>query len=933
MPLILFPRQLLRNFRTCLVAALLTALTGFHPESVVKATAPTVGRLANGLTYYILPNHWPEDRVSLRLAVRAGSVQEDDDQRGLAHVLEHMMFQGTTHFPDSVIPFMERHGAALGPDVNATTSYDRTIYMLDLPSTPDSVVDMGLRLLADFASEALLDEMALDTERGVVLEEWRQGKTVRSRLFDVHRSAVYAGSRRAGREPIGDPDIIRTFPVSRLRDYYRDWYRPERMAVVVVGAISVPRMQEAIRRHFGNRRVSTPPRPEPDQSIQPHGETLISLASDPEVSQPVLEVGFRRHADAAQDFGPVGDMLIDEFLRSSLLRTLGGGDIQSVAVYRWSTGPGMSLLTVQCGVKAGGVLPALSGLLLEIERLAQHGVSAQILEESRDKVRAALRLRYENRSALPNGDLAGECLDHFVDGGELPDIESTYAKLDTLLSRVTIEAVSDLFDDLALPRNRLVLISAPAAEELPTEEEVGKLLGEIGSTQVEETRDRRTDHRLIAYTPKAGTITGRRRIEEIDATVLTLSNGAEVWLKPLPGGPDDIQFEACAPGGLSLADPKDIASAAVSLTVAKLIGSGGFQRRGLERSLGDRRVRGTVYMLRDRHGLIGSTTPRDIEAAFQLIHGTLREMPRTDYVLTREAYLAVREHYRRALAVRSPEAILMAEASKVSADGHYLMSSLSEKQLLKMSSSASLQFYRRCFSNAADFRFVLTGALTEEVVTPLIEQYLASIPSVGKRQLALVDQGLRFTEKKRVTTIEAGSDDKGFVALTFPTPSLADPTLQVRNQFTRAILEMSLRDVLREERGDIYSLGVFKASMAPLSDFGTTTVHFGCAPEWADSLAAIALEVIGRWRTTGPDSALMERANAIEKADWEERVRSNAYWIALLVGMSLGGPEEWSDPRDVVDIFTPEMIQEELVRYFPPNRYTQVIVKPVRKNK
>jgi zinc protease len=933
MPLNLFPRRVPGCIRGFAPAALLAMLAWFLPGSVSLAMPPTVGRLENGLTYYILPNHWPADRVSLRLAVRAGSVMEDDDQRGLAHVLEHMAFQGTTNFPKDLIPYMERHGAALGPDVNAYTSFDRTVYQLDLPSAPDSVVNVGLRLLADFASEALLDEAALEKERGVVIEEWRQGKTSGSRLFDVHRSALYAGSRRAERQPIGDPDIIRTAPVSRLRDFYRDWYRPDRMAVIVVGAVSVARMDEAIRQHFGDWHVSTPPRPEPYHSIPPHDETLISLASDPEMWQPVIEVGFRRYADAAQDPGPVGDMVIDEFLEASLLRTLKAGDIQTVSVFRRMLGPGTQLLTVRCGVKPRGAIAGLSALLLEFERLSQHEVSAEVLEESRDKVRAALRIRYENRTVLPNDDLAEDCLSHFFDGGELPDIESTYANLDTLLSRVTTETLSDLLDRLILVRDRLVLISTPKAEDLPTEDEVGKLLGEIGSTQTEKHENRRTDHRLMAYTPKAGTITGRRRIEDIDVTVLTLSNGAEVWLKPLADGPDYIEFEACAPGGVSLADPKDLASAAVSHTIASMIGCGGFQRRGLERSLGDRSVRGTVYILRDRHGLVGSTTPRDIEAAFQLIHGTLREMPSTDYVLNREAYLYVREHYRRALATRSPEALLGNEAKKVSTDGHRLMSHLSEKQLQKLSSTAAVQFYRRCFSNAADFRFALTGALTEEEVTPLIERYLASIPSVGKRQLAFDDRDLRFTQKPRVTTIEAGSDDKGFVALTFPTPGLADRTLQVRNQFTRTVLEIGLRDVLREERGDIYSLGVDKTSMAPLSDFGMTTIQFGCAPERADSLAAVALEVIGRLRTAGPDSALMERARATEKADWEERVRTNAYWNGLLVGMSLGGPEEWSDPRDVVDSLTPEMVQEELVRYFPADRYTQVIVKPAVRKK
>jgi len=483
--------------------------------------AVRIGTLPNGMTYYVRKNGRPENRVALRLAVKAGSILEDEDQRGLAHFLEHMNFNGSEHFkPGELVAYLESIGARFGADANAYTSFDETVYMLDVPTDKPGLVDKGLVALSDFAARATLSDAEIEKERGVVLEEWRLGQGASSRIQRKQLPVLLHGSRYAERLPIGTPEVIRGFPSERLRAFDRAWYRPDRMAVVAVGDVDPAALEAAIRAAFADVKGGGPEEALPVYDIPPHAETLVSVATDPEARGSAVTLIFKHPRVVEKTVGDYRRSLVESLFHAMVNDRLSERARRSDAPFLGASSSGGSLgqtldtYVLSARVADGGIVAGLQALVTEAERVRRHGFSAAELERAKKSMLAAYERAYLERDKTESGSYAREYVSHFVDAEPTPGIETEYALVQELLPGIALDEVRDLTRTLVHDDSRVVLATAPEKEGLsaPTADELRAAVGTAAAAAVGPWEDTLAGRELMEQKPAPGRVTDTRAI-------------------------------------------------------------------------------------------------------------------------------------------------------------------------------------------------------------------------------------------------------------------------------------------------------------------------------------------------------------------------------------------------------------------------------------
>ena len=497
------------------------------------------GTLDNGLTYYILHHEKPDNRVSLWLAVDAGSVLEQDDQRGLAHFVEHMAFNGTERFEkNTMIDFFERSGMQFGADVNAYTSFDETVYMLQVPTDDAKLMSTGLDVIEDWAGAVSFTPEEVDKERGVVIEEWRIGRGANQRVFDKQWPVFLAGSKYAERQPIGKKEILESAPVERLEAFYDTWYRPDNMAVIVVGDVDPAAIEAEIEARFGDL---TNPEGAPERElieVPLLDETRVDIQTDDEMPMSQVSVaikgphlGFATEADYRAD-------LVDNIFHAMLGARLDEIGERPDAPFMFSfsytsaMGRAVDVFRLFAGAKPGQSDAALEVLLTELERVRQHGFHASEFE------RAKVEYMRQRERAVTEADTvdatryASGLAYHFLEDWTMISPEASLALTQQYLPSLSLYEVNALAETWTKRQDRVVSISGATRDKTPTNADVTALLGQIDGKKVEPWDDTAANADLMAKAPKPGTITAKARIEELDLSVWTLSNGARVVIKP-----------------------------------------------------------------------------------------------------------------------------------------------------------------------------------------------------------------------------------------------------------------------------------------------------------------------------------------------------------------------------------------------------------------
>jgi zinc protease len=899
----------------------------------------TVGRLENGLRYFIRVNRRPEQRAELRLIVNAGSVLEDDDQLGLAHFVEHMAFNGTEHYPkQELVDYLESIGMQFGPDVNAYTSFDETVYMLTVPTDSAAILRQAFQVLEDWAHLQTFDSTEIELERGVVLEEWRLGRGAAARMRDEQFPVLFQGSRYAERLPIGTPEILETFEHEALERFYSDWYRPDLMAVVAVGDFDAETVESLIRQHFGGLRAPDAVRPRRLAEVPDHDEPLFSVATDEEATGTRVTLYFKQ---PVRSEGTVGDYRrsIVEILYSAMLnRRLFELSQQADAPYLGAgSGQGRIVRSKEvyllvAGVREDGVTDGLEALLTEAARVAQHGFTASELTRIKVDYLRGMEQVYAERDKTESEAYAAEYTRAFLEGEPFPGIAVEHALTQELVPTVELHEVNRLARQWITDGNRVVLVNGPEKEGLAMPDEVAleAVFTAVAVKEIAPYVDEVADAPLLSERPRGGAVMQEEAIEELDVTVWELANGVRVILKPTDFKDDQILLDSWSPGGTSLAPDADHVAAMTAAWVIQRGGVGEFSLVDLEKVLAGKAVGVSPYISSLYEGLSGSASPQDVETLFQLVY-LYFTTPRKD----RDAYLAFRQQITEGLRNRAadPEGTFRDTVDVTLWQHHPRRRPATVELYEEMDLDKSVEFYRDRFADASDFTFVLVGNLDPDSLRPLVETYLGGLPSIGRVE-TWRDVGMRYPSGVIRKTVQRGVEPRSQTVLAFTGTWEYGRRDQYVLRALGSVLEIRLREVLREDLGGTYSVGVSSNGARRPSEQFSVKISFGSDPERVEELVGVVFQQIDSLKALGPTDVEVEKVQEMQRRARETALRENGFWTQMLLNHDRFGTDarEILAYEDLVAALSVDRVREAARRYLRPDNYVLVTLYPEAMN-
>jgi zinc protease len=933
-----------RLFRTiaasvfALAASAALIAQSVNPQATIPLdSAVRTAKLSNGLTYFIRPNTRPAKRVSLRLAVKAGSLFEENDQLGLAHLIEHMAFNGSAHFkPSELVAYFESVGARLGPHVNAYTSFDETVYMLDLPSDKPDVVEKGLTALADFAGGLTLSQEEVDKERGVVVEEWRGGLGAGSRIRDKQFPILFHDSRYAERLPIGKPEIIRNAPVARLRAFYDTWYRPERQAVIVVGDVDQAQIEQTIKTLFSPLKDRAPAAAVPDRKVPLHQQTLVSVVADPEVTRSNVQIvrkrpreGESKVADYRRDLvARTIDHMMDE--RFSELERKPDATFLGAGVGNGSLSKDVATFTMAAQVEDGKLEDGLGVLASEATRVKEFGFSGTELDRAKQWMAAFYQHAYDDREKTESGSYAQEYVSYFLNDEPSPGITYEYQLVKQLLPTITADDASTMARSLLGDDSRVILATAPqkAGVKLPTETELQAAIVKANASRVTPWADTgATRSALMEHAPAAGAVSSRRVRDDVGITVVKFANGVEAWLRPTDFKNDQVLFSLNAQGGSSLAPPADYPEASLATALVSTAGVGGLKALDLQKILTGKIASARPFIGLSSQGISGSAAPAQIETALQLLYQSFTA-PGDDA----ESFALLKKQLEAAVSNRgrAPQQIFGEKLQQVNTSGHYTSQPLTPERVATLSREKMVAFYKERFANAADFSFFMVGAFKVDEAIPLLAQYVGALPSTGTPSSTFKDVAIHFPERTQQERVEAGREPRGQTVISFFADPSIDPQEQEKIIAATTVLDIALRDILREDLGQTYTVNVGLSQALPQRGSGHIEVRFQAAPENLPTMTARVMEEIKRLQQQGPTKDLTDRAKETARRGYETALKQNDYWLGRMQTIKTYNrdPGEILTRAKRIDAVTPEVLQEVFKQYFPADRSTVVTLMP-----
>jgi zinc protease len=891
------------------------------------------GQLANGLTYYVLPHRKPEKRAQLWLAVNAGSILEDDDQQGLAHFLEHMGFNGTRRFPkQDIVNLVEKAGMKFGPHLNAYTSFDETVYMLQVPTDSNEMVDKALQVLRDWASDVTMDPAEVDKERGVVLEEWRLGRGAGMRLFEKQAPVTWKGSKYARRLPIGKPDVIKGAPRDTLARFYKDWYRPDLMAVIAVGDFVPAEMEKKISAEFGNLPAPSQPRPRTLAEMPKHAETLVSVETDPEMpttsvsilnklpARPKRSPSDYRRMLAEQIYHIMLNGRLDEIRRKPDAPFVGAGSgtaplVRSADVFRLSA-----------FAKEGQVERATSALLEELLRVERHGFAQTELERAKKRIQRGARQAVLERDKREASQFASEIVRHFLEGETMPGPEAELALTEKLLPTFTAAELSALARDWVGNGSRVVAITGPDRMKKLSNDEVQAIVQAVDKREVKPYDDALSTAPLLAQAPTAGKIVATREIAEVGVTEWKLSNGAKVVVKPTTFKNDEVRLTGFSPGGHSLVKDADYDSARFAGNILQEGGLGPLDAVSLRKALNDKIVSMASWVGELEEQVRASSSPEDLQTMFELVHLAFTG-PRKDEAAFKSWQQRESERVRNRR--MSPEAVFQEDMGLFLSRNHRRRQPTTPEVLEKVRLDRALATYQDRFREAGDFTFVIVGNVEVAKVQPLVETYLASLPTVGRKE-KWRDIGVQWPRGGQTKTVLKGTEPKGRVVMAFHGPERWSQESQHDLDILGEVLSIRLREQLREELGGVYGVGAGGfIARRPRQEY-TFSVGFGCAPDNIDTLKKKVLDEVAALQKDGIGADYLDKVKQGARRSHEINLKENGYWERELEDAYRYG----EDPKRILDIeaylarITSERVQASARRYLKTSAVVQGILKP-----
>ncbi len=897
--------------------------------------AVITGVLDNGLRYFIRENSEPENRAALRLVIDAGSVLEEESQQGLAHFVEHMAFNGTENFEkQALVDYLESIGMRFGPNVNAYTSFDETVYMLLVPTDDPSAMETAMRILRDWAGAVSFDPEEVDKERGVIVEEWRGRLGAQQRIMNQQLPVLLEGSLHAERLPIGDIDVLENATAQDLRRFYEDWYRPDLMAIVAVGDFDQADIEARIKETFGGLEGPESPKERISPEIPVDLPPRTTIVTDPEAQQTQVGVIRKMVAESSLTVGDYRRGLIRQLyagmmgLRFSEITQQPDAPFLFAGAGSGSFARGIDAFQLSAFVPEGGALKGLEAVLTEGERAARHGFSESELERQKTEILRQLQRRVAEKENQESAALASRYVNVFLEGTSYPAVEAEMALAQALLPNIAAEELAEFARSWSGERGRVVAVSAPEKDGSvpPSEDDLSQLFGAVDVAEIEPYDDGAVDEPLLPELPASGArVASEEVVEAVGVTIWTLENGLRVVLKPTDFKEDEIRFAASSPGGTSLASDEDYQPASIASQVVGASGVGGFDNVELQKKLA-----GKVVSVRPSIGSLfeaisGSASVEDIETAFQLIYLYFME-PRLDHA----AFKAMTQQMAGVFANASadPNTAFADLVAETMSQGHPRSGGLLKQMeyLANVEPSdvdEAFAFYRERFQDAGDFSFYFVGAFEPSELRPLVERYLGALPGLGREE-SWRDVGIDPPSGVLERVLRKGMEPQGQTTIIFSGDASYSLSEWASVQALADVLDIRLREVVREDLGGTYGVRVSGSLTQRPDEEYQVRISFGSAPERTEELAQAVFDEIKRIQAEGPTDEVVEKVKEMDRRSMETALLENAYWLTQLRAFDRSNREFAEIPSyELIEGWTAEDVRRAAEKYLRMDQYAK----------
>ena len=891
------------------------------------------GKFGNGMTYYIKKNSEPKNRAELHLVVNAGSILEDDDQQGLAHFVEHMAFNGTKNFEkNALINYLESIGMRFGADLNAYTSFDETVYMLTVPLDQKEFLDTAFMILHDWAFNLAFEPQEIDKERGVIYEEWRMGQGAQDRMSREYLPVIFHNSQYANRLPIGTVDIIQNAPYDAMIRFYKEWYRPELMALVAVGDFDVDNIEQYIITHFSEVKNPQNVRERKLFELPDHNKPLVSIVSDKENPYNLMQVYFKVPADNTATHQSYRNTIVESLYVYMLSNRIGEIMETPNPPFLFATSAKSPITREKdaflliAAAKNNRSLESLERLLVENERIRRHGFTETELERTKVEFLRNMEKSYREKDQQKSINYASEYRRNFLLNESIPGIEYEYEMYKKFLPGISVSEVNELSNIYGTPENAVVIMTFPEKKDLkkPKAKDVVKLFKTVSSKKdIAPYIDDVSDLPLISMLPDPTPVINEKELSEYDAIEWTLENGAKVIVKKTDFQNDEILMSAFSFGGSSLYPDEDMVSAYFADDVISSSGISGFDNSILSKMLSGKIVSVSPYISSRTEGLSGNASPDDFETLLQLTHLYFTS-PRKDEVIFQNVITTHKDLLKNKV---SPEQAFQDTLTAILSNYHKRAKPLQYEDIDQANHERMMQIYKDRFADASDFTFIFVGNIDIETAKPLIEQYIGSLPSNNSKE-SFVDHGIRKPDKAIEREVRKGIEPKATVFLAFPGKIAYNYQNEIKMNLMSEILNIRLREIIREDEGGVYGIQAWANMEKYPVESHYVGVYFGCAPENVEKFIAIVKEEIQTLQTKGSDDVNLAKVIETAIRDREKNQRENRFWMNSIMSHYLlhTNPADFINHDNIVKSTTNEDVINYAKKHIDLDKMIKVVL-------
>ena len=897
-----------------------------------------IGKLPNGLTYYIRANVEPKSRAELYLVNKAGSVLENDDQQGLAHFTEHMAFNGTRDFPkNQMVDYLQKSGVKFGADLNAYTSFNETVYQLPLPTDTVSVFEKGFNILANWAGYVSFDPTEIDKERGVVLEEERlRGKNAQERLQQQTLPVLLNNSRYALRLPIGKEDILKNFKPETIKAFYQDWYRPDLQAVVAVGDFDPKRVEALIKQNFSQLKNPAAEKPRTKYSVPATPGTAVKIVTDPEYPYTVAQIIVKHPGTVTKTTGDymqqVRIQLFNQMLNSrinELLQKPNPPFLYGRTSYGNFIGD-QDAYTSLVVAKPGELEKAVKAVVAESERARKFGFTLTELERAKQDALVGIGNAYRERDKTPSANFVREYQANFLTGEAIPGISYEYNFYIGNIYKVSLADMNAMAGKFISDQNRVVVVQAPDKEKanLPDEKTLLNWIA-TGGQNVTAYIDNVSSDPLLAKVPEGTKVAKEETDEALGTTTLTLGNGLKVILKPTEYRNDQILINGYAFGGTSLASDDEFTSANLASSIISGSGIAQFNQGMLDKKLAGKNLSISPYISEFAQGISGNTSPADFETALQLIYLYFTQ-PRKD----KDIWDANIDQTRSILSTRGldPGSVYQDTVSAVLSNYNFRGMVTTLPRLNAATLDKAYDFYKKRFADASGFTFTLVGNFNVETIKPYLEHYLGGLPSTNSKE-TYKNMNIEPPAGLITKTVNKGVGEKSTVQLVFSGDYDYNEANNIQVDALEEVLNIKLIERLREQESGVYAPGVRAGYHKIPGGRYTFTISFGCAPENVDKLINATMEEIAKIKQNGALPADIQKFVAEEARSTQQQLKQNVFWAGYLASTSQNGenPDQILGHVSSLEQITPQSTKEAANKYLSGKNLIKLILMPEKK--